>query len=96
MTDSSQKLGDTHAIRMIRERSITFTQIGKHAGLPREAAQRAMDPRDFHRVGHGRVLRVRASVEELLRAFGWDGNGAELWSEYDDRLAGSGDEQHAA
>jgi len=96
MTDSSQKLGDTHAIRMIRERSITFTQIGKHAGLPQEAARRALDPRDFHRVGHGRVMRVRASVEKLLRTFGWTGKPAELWSEYDERLAGAKNEQHAA
>ena len=80
----------------MREHGLTNVHISKHAGVDYDMARRAMLPHEVHRVRHGAIVRVRASVETLLRTFGWKGSPARLWAEYDDPLKTVPDEQDAA
>lgn len=47
---------------------------------------RALDMDSFHEVRIRDVSRVRAQVERLVRAAGWEGSSDQLWAEYDEQL----------
>lgn len=79
----------TALLSLLQRCDVRLDDIAQAAGCTSEDAAQALDVDRFDAVKVLTLLYVRANVERLLHARGWQGSLARLWRQYDARMAAS-------
>lgn len=77
---------EAHVTRLLRYHGITLTAVIAATDSNWIRIRQILDLTDFQIVDYGQVVRSRAVIEQLLRQAGWEGEPADLWREFDERL----------
>lgn len=78
--------GHTTAWMLVASYGISLNKIARLCRTDFAVVKRALVLESFETVGYGKMVRIRAVIASLLAQAGWDGDPADLWAEYDERI----------
>ena len=73
-------------VSLMEEYGISRGGIARQLDLAPNTVGNILMPDRFANVRFRTVIQVRARVERMLRAAGWEGKASHLWKEYDEQL----------